>query len=87
MVIPGLGPRLIEMTCLKTSGFDTFEGYSVRMLFTSLFTIALGLLAYCRLAEADTDRRDRVLLVVSCGAFVLRCPGAPLSGRPFRNSQ
>lgn len=74
MVIPGLGPRLIEMTCLKTSGFDTFEGYSVRMLFTSLFTIALGLLAYCRLAEADTDRRDRVLLVVSCGAFVLMLP-------------
>ena len=44
------------------------------MFFISLFTMALGLLAYCRLAAADTDRRERVLLLVSCGAFVLMLP-------------
>jgi hypothetical protein len=72
MVIPDLGPRLIEWSRLKISGFNTPVG--LQMLFTSLFTIALGLLAYCRLAGADVDLRERVLLVASCGAFVLMLP-------------
>ena len=74
MVIPDLGPRLIEWSRLKISGFDTSEVFSLKMFFISLFTVALGFLAYCRLAEADTDRRERLLLVVACGSFILMLP-------------
>jgi hypothetical protein len=72
MIIPDLGPRVIEWSRLEISGFNTPVSFA--MLFTSLFTIALGLLSYCRLAEADVDLRERVLLIISCGAFVLMLP-------------
>jgi hypothetical protein len=74
MLIPDLGPRLIEVSGFKTSSFGSIMAYSLRMLFTSLFTLALGLLAYCRVAEADTDGRVRLLLLISCGAFILMLP-------------
>jgi len=79
MFIPGLGPRLIEWSGLKISGFDTPGGHSMRMLFIALFTLALGLLAYCRISEEHIDRRERLLLVVACSAFVLMLPwSAPI---------
>jgi hypothetical protein len=79
MIMPGLGPRLIESSGLKISGFDTPGGHSMRMLFVALFTLALGLLAYCRISEEYIDRRDRLLLVVACSAFVLMLPwSAPI---------
>jgi len=74
MVMPGLGPRLIESSGLKISGFDTSGEYSMRMLFIALFTLALGLLAYSRFSEEYIDRRERLLLVVACSAFVLMLP-------------
>jgi hypothetical protein len=75
MVIPDLGPRVIEWSRLKVSGFDTCcGGLSMRMLFSALITIALGILAFCRVAGVDTNRRECVLLVISCGAFVLMLP-------------
>jgi hypothetical protein len=74
MVFPDLGPRVVETSGFKTTGFGT-NAVSMRMLFVSLYTIALGLLAYCRVAKAGTDgREERLLLLVSCGLFVLMLP-------------
>ena len=74
LLIPGMGPAVIELSRLKVSSFDSYEAYSMKMLFTALFTLGLGLLAYCRISGARTDPRERVLAVVSCGAFALMLP-------------
>ena len=79
MVIPNFGPRLVEVSGIKTSGFASTTEYSLKMLFTSLLTMMLGILAYCRVANAGIDGRERLLLLVSCGAFILMLPwSAPI---------
>jgi hypothetical protein len=74
LLIPGMGPALIELSRLKVSGFDSLGAYSMKMLFTALFTLSLGLLAFSRVSDQQTDPRDSVLVVVSCGAFALMLP-------------
>lgn len=76
MLIPGLGPRLIELSRLQVTGFDSYNGFVPRMLFTLLFTAGLGFLAYCRVSKAETgtDPRERFLLAVCCVAFILMLP-------------
>jgi len=74
LLVPGVGPELIRMSRLKVSGFDSFQGYSMIILFTALFTVGLGLLAYSRVSGTQTDPQQRVLAVVCCGAFVLMLP-------------
>jgi hypothetical protein len=74
LLIPGTGPALIELSRLKVSGFDSFAAYSMKMLFTAIFLLVLGLLAYCRVSGERTDPRECALLVASCGTFVLMLP-------------
>jgi hypothetical protein len=74
MIIPDWGPRLIEASGIKTSGFTSFGAYSMRMLFTSLFTLALGILAYCRVSKSNNEGPECSLLLASCGVFVLMLP-------------
>jgi uncharacterized membrane protein SirB2 len=74
MLIPGFGPKLIQLSGLKVTGFDSYNGFVARMLFTLLFTAVLGLLAYCRVSREGTDRREQFLLAVCCVAFVLMLP-------------
>jgi hypothetical protein len=79
LLIPGLGPKLTQLSGLKVSGFDSYNGFAVRMLVTVLFTLGLGIVAYCRISARKVDPRERFLLVVSCSAFVLMLPwSAPL---------
>ena len=74
MLIPGMGPMLVRLSRLKVSGFDSYNGFCVRMLFISLFTLGLGLLAYCRVSAEGANPRQRLLLAVSCATFVLTLP-------------
>jgi hypothetical protein len=74
LLIPDVGPALIELGGLKVSSFDSYGAYSMKMLVTALFTIGLGLLAHCRVSRTQTDPREHVLVVVSCGAFALMLP-------------
>jgi len=74
MLVPGLGPKLIQLSGLKTTGFDSYNGFVARMLFTMLFTAGLGMLAWCRVAREKTDDRESFLLAVCCFAFVLALP-------------
>ena len=72
MLIPGLGQRIVEFSGLKVSVFDEFPGYSMPMLFSALLTLCLGLSSYCRISGKSTQlNRERVLVAVSCGTFVL----------------
>jgi len=75
MLIPGLGPAIIASSGLKTSGFESFAAYSMNILFTSLFTLDLALLAYCTIAREPGDfRSERTLLITACVAFWLMLP-------------
>ena len=74
LLVPGVGPALIKLSSLKVSGFDSYAGYSVKMLVTALFTLGLGFLAHCRISREQTDPRDHALLLISCGAFALMLP-------------
>lgn len=70
---------LIGFCGLKVSGFDTTDGYSMKLLFTSLSMPGLGVLAYWRIVERTTHDLERAFLVTSCAAFVLMLPwSAPL---------
>jgi hypothetical protein len=74
MLVPGLGPKLIQLSGLKTTGFDSYNGFVARMLFTLLFTAGLGVLAYCRISREETDDGESFLLAVCCIAFLLMLP-------------
>ena len=74
LLIPNTGPALITLSGLKVSSFDSFDAYSAKMLLTALFTLGLGLLAYCRLSGKRADSRESVLAVVACAAFALMAP-------------
>lgn len=72
LLIPGVGPALIAHSSLKTSGFGSFAAYSMKVLFVNLFTIGLAFLSYCRISGTQSETiKDRILLVVCCGAFFL----------------
>jgi hypothetical protein len=78
LLIPDLGPKLITLSGLKVSGFDSYSYYAMDILFTDLLTLGLGVLAYCRLSGRRTHAQERVLLVVVCCAFVLMLPWAAI---------
>ena len=73
MLIPGFGAKLIGLTGLTVTGFDTepADAYSMKVLFTSLFMAGLGMLAYCRILEKTHRDLGRALLAASCAVFVL----------------
>lgn len=74
LLIPGLGPALIELSRLRVSGFDSFADFSMNILFTALFTVGLAFLSYCRVSGEESDPRERVLLAVCCCTFVFMLP-------------
>ena len=74
LLIPGMGPALLELSRLKVTSFESFAAYSMFILFTALLILGLALLSYCRVSGEQSDPRERVLLAVSCGAFVLMLP-------------
>lgn len=79
IAVPNLGPKAIRVSGLRVSGFDTPQGFSLGMVITALFTIGLGFLSYCRIAQVSTDRRNDALLVIASGAFVFMLPwSAPI---------
>lgn len=77
-LIPNLGPTI---TCL--SGFELQSVPPSDMMATTLlgvfFTIALGLLAYCRIGENGPGPRGPLLLCIAAVSFFLMLPfGAPI---------
>lgn len=79
IAIPNLGSKVIRMSGLRVSGFDTPQGFSLGMVITALFTIGLGYLSYCRVAQKGTDSRNPALLAIATGAFVFMLPwSAPI---------
>lgn len=74
LLIPGVGPALIELSRLRVSAFDSFAAYSMKILLTALSTVGLGLLAYCRISGRRTSPPENVLLVISCCTFLLMLP-------------
>jgi len=74
ILVPGVGRALIEVARLKVSSYDSYNGFSAKMLLTDLFTLGLGFLAYCRISKEQTDPRARFLLLISCAALVLMLP-------------
>jgi hypothetical protein len=78
VMIPNLGPYLIRWSGLTVTSFETAGDFSTRMLITSLSTVALGFLAYA-VVSRDAGSRERLLVAVVCGSFVLMLPwSAPL---------
>jgi hypothetical protein len=76
-IVPGLGPRLIQLSGLKPPIFNVVDYYPERVLAITLGTFALGVFAYSQLPEETGRRRDYtrwVLLVAACGAFILMLP-------------
>ncbi len=73
MLVPGLGPWLLLNSGLKLTGFETFGDFGARMLFTSLSLLALGVLGYS-IRSKNVTLRDKWLLLVACGAFVMMLP-------------
>jgi len=78
LLIPDLGPKLIALSRLKVTGYDSYKYYSMDILFSELFTVGLGCLAYCRISVRRPRPQERVLLVVCCCAFVLMLPWAAI---------
>lgn len=74
MLIPGIGPKLIALSGLKVSGYGSYRAYSMNILFSALFTVGLGCLAYCRISGRRTRPQERVLLLICCCTFVLMLP-------------
>lgn len=79
-LIPNLGPTIIRL-----SGFELRPAPpSVRdmmaiMLMGVIFTVALGFLAYCRIAEGSVGDRETLLLSMVVVAFFLMLPfSAPI---------
>jgi len=82
MLVPGLGPRLIASSGLGSSGFESFAGYSMNILFSALLTVGLALLAYCRIAGQPRDhRRESLLVIISCGALFMMLPWSAIIWR------
>ncbi len=81
LLIPNFGPKLIGLSGLKVSGFDSYKTYSMSILFSMLFTVGLGCIAYCRISGRRTRPQERVLLLVFCCAFVLMLPWAAVVWR------
>ena len=78
LLIPDLGPKLITLSGLRVSGFDSYSYYAMDILLTALFTIGLGFLSYCRISARRTHSQERVLLVVVCCAFISMLPWAAI---------
>jgi hypothetical protein len=78
VMVPDLGPRLIRAAGVRVSSFETAGDFPVRLLLTSVLTVALGFLAYA-LAAPTVTRREHCLLIAVGGAFLLMLPwSAPL---------
>jgi hypothetical protein len=76
MIAPDLGPQLIRLNGLRVSAFDSTSDFSLKMLVTGLSTVALGIVAYCRISGTDKRGRERLLLVAACASFFLMLPWA-----------
>lgn len=74
LLIPNWGPELIGWSGLTVSGFNTFAADSMNILFSALFTLGLGLLAYARISGRRTGPPEHVLLLISCGTFLFMLP-------------
>jgi hypothetical protein len=81
MIIPDFGPKLVRLSGLRVSPVDVphLSNYFLRIFVTGLLTVALGLLAYCRISRTGSREREQLLLIVACGSFMLMLPwSAPL---------
>ncbi len=83
LFIPGLGPALVRASGMALTGFDRNGAYAVKMLITALLTLAIGLLAYCRITRGNVDPRDHTIVVVACVVFVLMLPWSAWLWRAF----
>jgi len=77
-LIPNLGPTIIHQ-----SGFELRPAPPSDIMATILlgvfFTIALGFIAYCRIAEHGVDQRGPLLLCIAAASFFLMLPfSAPI---------
>lgn len=75
MMSPGFGPKLIFLSGLKVSAFVTPGDYAAKMLFTSFYTGALAILAYCLISK-QASAREKWLLIAGSVYFVLMLPWA-----------
>jgi len=73
LIVPNIGPKLITLSGFKVSSFVTPGGFSLRILFSGLFMVGLASVSYCCLSHLATAR-ERLLLLVVCGAFILMLP-------------
>jgi len=77
MITPGLGLKLVGFSGLKAPVFRVVDYFPEKLLVTALSTLALGVFAYCHVSEDGARQRDyglSVLLVTTCGAFILMLP-------------
>lgn len=74
LFIPELGPALVRDSGIVVSGPDSYAAYPERILVIAISTLAVGLIAYCRLAAGRADPREHALVVVACAAFFLMLP-------------
>jgi len=79
IAIPNLGSKVIRVSGLRVSGFDTPQRFSLGMVVTALFTIGLGFLSFCRLNQTSKGKRNVALLAIASGAFLIMLPwSAPM---------
>lgn len=72
-MIPGLGQKLVTLSNFTVTSFHPYDYLMATMLLAFASTIFLGLIAYCRL-PAPRDRRDSILLLIACLAFLPMLP-------------
>jgi hypothetical protein len=78
-MVPNVGPKMIRASGLRLSEIEPYVWFTARTLLGSLCTLGLGILAYCRVADAGARRRDKILLGIALGAVVLMLPwSAPI---------
>jgi hypothetical protein len=73
LLVPNLGPALVRASGLRVSGFETPADFALTMLLTASSTVSLAVLACCRVS-GHLGPRERLLLAVVCGGFVLMLP-------------
>ncbi len=72
--IPNLGLTIVRLSGFRLRPAAPPSGFLEAMLLGAFFTIALGFLAYCRVAGSSEDPRGLLLLYIAAVSFFMMLP-------------
>jgi len=77
-LIPNLGLSIVRLSGFQLRPAPAYD-FAATTLLGAFFTIALGLLAFCRTSDSGVGRRDLLLLCIAAVSFFLMLPfSAPI---------